>query len=40
VPHIERVKHVSGVDQHNLQYLKAKRDWGHQLAEDDLSTHD
>ena len=38
VPQIERVKHVCGVDDHNLQYLKAKRDWGHKLAEDDLST--
>jgi len=38
VPQIEQVKHVCGVDDHNLQYLKAKRDWGHKLAEDDLST--
>jgi len=38
VPNIERVKHVFGVDDHNLQYLKAKRDWGHKLGEDDLST--
>ena len=38
VPQIERVKHVFGVDDYNLQYLKAKRDWGHKLAEDDLST--
>ena len=36
VPNIERVKHVVGVDDHNLQYLKAKRDWGHELGEDDL----
>ena len=40
VPHIEQVKHVCGVDDHNLQYLKAKRDWGHKLGEDDLSTED
>ena len=38
VPHIEQVKHVCGVDDYNLRYLKAKRDWGHQLGEDDLST--
>jgi GTP cyclohydrolase II len=38
VPHIEQVKHVCGVDDYNLRYLKAKRDWGHQLEEDDLST--
>ena len=33
---IEQVKHVCGVDSFNLQYLKAKRDWGHKLADDDL----
>ena len=38
VPNIEQVKHVFGVDDHNLQYLKAKRDWGHKFGEDDLST--
>ena len=38
VPNIEQVKHVCGVDDHNLQYLKAKRDWGHKFEEDDLST--
>ena len=37
VAHIEQVKHVCGVDDHNLRYLKAKRDWGHQLGEDDLA---
>ena len=36
VPQIERVKHIFGVDDHNLQYLKAKRDWGHKLGEEDL----
>ena len=40
VPHIVQVKHVCGVDDHNLQYLKAKRDWGHKLGEDDLSTEE
>ena len=35
---IEQVKHVVGVDDFNLQYLKAKRDWGHKLADDDLDT--
>ncbi|MDG2460458.1 MAG: GTP cyclohydrolase II [Luminiphilus sp.] len=38
VANIEQVKHVCGVDDHNLGYLKAKRDWGHRLAEDDLLT--
>ena len=38
VSNIEQVKHVFGVDDHNLQYLKAKRDWGHKFGEDDLST--
>ena len=38
VPNIEQVKHVFGVDDHNLQYLRAKRDWGHKFGEDDLST--
>ena len=37
VPNIEQVKHVVGVDDYNLQYLKAKRDWGHKLGEEDLS---
>ncbi|MEL0162093.1 MAG: GTP cyclohydrolase II, partial [Halieaceae bacterium] len=37
---IEQVKHVCGVDDYNLRYLKAKRDWGHQLGEDDLSMQD
>ena len=34
---IERVKHVTGVDDHNLRYLQAKREWGHSIDEDDLS---
>ena len=37
VPKIEQIKHVCGVDDNNLQYLKAKRDWGHKLGEEDLS---
>ena len=37
VPQIEQIKHVCGVDDNNLQYLKAKRDWGHKLGEEDLS---
>ncbi|MEE4203620.1 MAG: GTP cyclohydrolase II [Halieaceae bacterium] len=36
VPNIERVKHVSGVDECNLRYLNAKREWGHRIDEDDL----
>jgi len=34
---IERIKHVSGVDDCNLRYLKAKREWGHSIDEEDLS---
>ena len=33
---ITAVKHVTGVDACNRRYLEAKRDWGHQLSEDDL----
>ena len=33
---IERIKHVSGVDDCNLRYLKAKRDWGHSIDDEDL----
>ncbi len=36
VKNIQQVKHVSGVDDHNRQYLKAKQNWGHILEEDDL----
>lgn len=35
---IERVKHVTGVDDHNLRYLKAKQAWGHSIDEDDLNS--
>jgi len=38
VANLEPVKHVCGVDDYNLQYLKAKRDWDHRLGEEDLST--
>jgi GTP cyclohydrolase II len=31
-----RVKHVCGVGKANRRYLEAKRDWGHQLQDDDL----
>ncbi|EED34760.1 riboflavin biosynthesis protein ribAB [Luminiphilus syltensis NOR5-1B] len=37
VPNLERVKHVSGVDDCNLRYLQAKRQWGHRIDEEDLS---
>ena len=30
------VKHVFGVTEANKRYLTAKRDWGHQLADDDI----
>ncbi len=35
--HIEPVKHVIGVGARNVRYLHAKRLWGHQLDENDLS---
>lgn len=35
---IERIKHISGVDDCNLRYLQAKREWGHSIDDDDLST--
>ena len=34
---IERVKHVTGVDDCNLRYLQAKREWGHGIDDEDLS---
>ena len=37
VENVTRVKHVSGVGDANRQYLEAKRDWGHDLADDDLT---
>jgi GTP cyclohydrolase II len=37
VVNIERVKHVSGVDDCNLRYLRAKQGWGHGIDDDDLS---
>lgn len=36
VANLTRVKHVSGVDECNLRYLQAKRDWGHNIDEHDL----
>ncbi len=36
ITNIERVKHVSGVDDCNLRYLKAKQDWGHSIDDKDL----
>lgn len=33
---IEQVKHVTGVDDCNLRYLEAKRQWGHSIDENDL----
>jgi GTP cyclohydrolase II len=35
--HVTREKHVFGVGEWNKRYLNAKRDWGHKLAEEDLS---
>lgn len=34
--HIEQVKHVAGVGDANRRYLKAKRLWGHKIADEDL----
>ena len=34
---VTREKHVFGVGEWNKRYLNAKRDWGHKLAEEDLS---
>jgi GTP cyclohydrolase II len=34
--HVLPVKHVFGVTESNKRYLSAKRDWGHQLADDDI----
>jgi GTP cyclohydrolase II len=36
--HITRVKHLAGVARSNRRYLDAKRQWGHQLDEDDLGS--
>jgi GTP cyclohydrolase II len=36
VRHITPVKHVIGVTDTNRDYLRAKRDWGHELDESDL----
>ncbi|MDA0995240.1 MAG: GTP cyclohydrolase II [Proteobacteria bacterium] len=36
ITNVSRVKHVCGVGDANKRYLKAKRDWGHQLEPDDL----
>lgn len=33
---ITPVKHVFGVTESNRRYLSAKRDWGHQLADEDI----
>ncbi|MEM1091974.1 MAG: GTP cyclohydrolase II [Pseudomonadota bacterium] len=33
---ITPVKHLIGVNPNNQRYLKAKRDWGHRLSEEDL----
>ncbi len=33
---ITPVKHVTGVSDWNRRYLEAKRDWGHQIGDDDI----
>jgi GTP cyclohydrolase II len=37
IKNITRVKHVCGVGDANRRYLEAKREWGHELADDDFS---
>ncbi len=37
IKNITRVKHVCGVGDANRRYLEAKREWGHELADDDIS---
>jgi GTP cyclohydrolase II len=34
--HITAVKHLAGVGERNRRYLQAKREWGHQLDDEDL----
>lgn len=36
VVNVTRVKHVCGVGDANRRYLAAKRDWGHQLDDEDI----
>jgi len=36
IDNITRVKHVCGVGAANKRYLAAKREWGHELEEDDI----
>ncbi|MDX1516921.1 MAG: GTP cyclohydrolase II [Woeseiaceae bacterium] len=36
VTDVTAVKHVCGVNDNNRRYLRAKRDWGHQLDSDDF----
>ena len=36
VANVTRVKHVCGVGEANRRYLKAKRDWGHKLDDEDI----
>ena len=40
VPNLERIKHVSGVDACNVNYLKAKQEWGHRIDDEDLGFND
>ena len=38
VENVTRVKHVCGVGDANRRYLEAKRDWGHDLEDDDIQS--
>lgn len=37
ITNVTPVKHVCGVGDANRRYLEAKRDWGHDLADDDIA---
>jgi len=37
ISNVTRVKHVCGVGETNRGYLEAKRDWGHEFGDEDIS---
>ena len=38
--HITPTKHLAGITQSNKEYLKAKRDWGHLIGDDEIELLD
>ena len=38
--HITPKKHLAGITQNNKEYLKAKRDWGHLIGDDEIELLD